>query len=812
MRIIRIVLLTIFLFFAGAAISAWWIVYRALPKTTGALSLDGLSQLVTVERNSLGVPHIRAGSLADLVEAQGYVTAQDRLWQMDVLRRLGAGELSEIFGPHALDIDRQFRRLGLRHVAEREASALDPERREVLEAYARGVNHFIAEHNRSMPAEFFLLRYKPKPWTPADSLLIGGYMYELLTLTWPKEINRETVSLRVGPERAAEMFAEDSPDDRVVVGDEATSPSRPAMAPAHKAGKPSAAISNTDPEAAADIPIRGNADLWDQARAILASFAEESRASIGSNNWAVDGSHTASGKPLLANDTHLELTMPSIWYIVHLTAPGWNVAGFSLPGEPLVVIGHNDRIAWGFSNNGADVQDLYLERFSDTNPHRYLANGKFVDAEVVTERIKVRGQADTSIDVISTRHGPIVRQDNGRMYALKWMALEPGALSHGYMWMGRAQSWREFRESLRDVSGPAQNVVYADVDGNIGFIVPGWIPIRKSGHGEVPVPGDTDEFEWGGYIPFDELPQVLNPPSGIIVTANARVVGPGYKHYITDRWESPYRTERIFDLLKDRKDLRPADMNAIQNDIVALNDKRLGDELVHTAASASAKPRDARTGEIIARLAKWDGRATVDSVETSFVEVTRDAFVRNLLEPYLSTSTDLYQWRGSVLVDQILRERPQDWLPPGFHTFDEMLVASEDQATAMLDANTHSKNISDWEIGKLNRLTMDHPLGQSGILHFLLSIGPIEQSGSAYAPKAMTHTHGPAMRFVADTSNWDQSMMEINSGESGEFGSAHYKDQFADWFAGRGIAAAFSVAAEAQTHGNRLTLAPSGKR
>ena len=810
MRILRNLLLGILLFLSGAAGAAWLMIYRALPQTAGTAPLDGLSQPVTVDRDARGVPHIRASSLEDLVEAQGYVAAQDRLWQMDVLRRMGAGELSEIFGPNTLELDQQFRRLGLRHVAEREASTLDGERRSVLEAYTRGVNRFIEEHNRRLPVEFFLLRYKPKPWTPVDSMLILGYMYESLTVTWPKEINRDIVSVRVDPDRVEEMYAVDSPDDRVVVGGEAPSPSKPSHSSAPSAKKPSATTRNRAQGTIVDMPIRSISDLWDEAQGILTSFAEESREAIGSNNWVVDGTHTASGKPMLANDTHLDLTMPSIWYMVHLTAPGWNVEGFALPGEPLVQIGHNDRIAWGFTNTGADVQDLYLERFDDDHPRQYLANGKYVEAKVVTERIKVRGQADTLIDVISTRHGPVVRSQGGRMYALRWTALEPGALSHSYMWMGHAQNWQEFRESLRDVSGPAQNVVYADVDGNIGFIVPGWIPIRKSGNGEVPVPGDTDEYEWTGYIPFDDLPQVLNPPGGIIVTANARVVGPGYKYYLTDNWESPYRTERIFDLLKDRKDLRPADMNAIQNDVVALNDKSLGDAIAH--AAETVKPKDPRTSQIIAGLAKWDGSANADSVETSFVEVTRDAFMRNLLTPYLGASTDLYQGRGSVFIDRILRDRPEKWLPPGYHNFDELLIASADQATALMDATTRSKELSAWQIGKLNMLTMDHPLGQTGILHRILSIGPLVQSGSAYAPKAMTHTHGPAMRFVADLANWDRSLMEINSGESGEIGSRHYRDQFTEWFAGRGIAAPFSDAAEERASVDRLTLVPAGRQ
>ena len=808
LRILRYTLLVIFLLLAGAGGSAWWIIHRALPLADGSVPLEGLKQPVFVDRDVWGVPRIQASSLEDLVEAQGYIAAQDRLWQMDVLRRVGAGELSEIFGPNTLELDMQFRRLGLRQVADREAANLDGDRRTVFEAYARGVNRFIEEHGNRLPVEFFALGYKPKPWKPADSLLITGYMYQLLTSTWPKEINRDIVNTRVDPDRAAEMYAEDSPDDRVVIGGATPADAKPA--PARATQRKRAPANPKRAAESAPIPTQGISALWDTTRRMLTSLEDESRASIGSNNWVVDGAHTASGKPLLANDTHLDLSMPSIWYMVHLTAPGWNVKGFTLPGAPLVIIGHNERIAWGFTNNGADVQDLYQERIDQDNPHQYLVNGKYVQATVRIERVKVRGQNDTLFDVLTTRHGPIVRVEFGNMYALKWTALEPGALSHSYMWMGRAQNWQEFRETLRDVSGPAQNIVYADVDGNIGFIVAAWIPIRKSGRGEVPVRGDTDEYEWTGYIPFDELPQVLNPPAGIIVTANARVVGPGYKHYLTDRWESPYRTKRIYDLLANRTGLQASDMNAIQNDIVAVNDKSLAEALVR--AASNAKPKDPRTSEIITRLEKWDGRATVDSIETSFVEVTRDALVRNLLEPYLSAETDLYQWRGSVLIDRILRERPPKWLPAGYHSYDEILIASGDQATHSLEASTHSKDISAWRIGKLNALSINHPMGQSGILHPLFSIGPLEQSGTAYTPKAMSHSHGPVMRFVADLSNWDQSLMEINSGESGEFGSEHYKDQFPEWFAGRGIASPFTTAAEEKARAHRLTLVPGGAR
>jgi penicillin G amidase len=808
LRRLRYALLIIILAGAGVATAGWWAVHRTLPQTDGTAALVGLKRPVTVDRDAWSVPHIQASSFEDLIEVQGYVTAQDRLWQMDVLRRVAAGELSEIFGRNTLALDEQFRRLGLRQAAEREAASLTGEDRAVFEAYARGVNRFIEAHCRRLPLEFAALGYRPRPWTPADSMLIVGYMYATLTTTWPREINRSIVTARMDPGRLADLYSPDSPDDRVVVGGEASSPANPGLAPPGQNRRPAATSPRPFRNPAAAPPRHGISDLWRHAQGVLTSFTEESRAALGSNNWVVDGKHTASGKPLLANDTHLDLTMPSIWYIVHLTAPGWNVKGFAIPGEPLVIIGQNDRIAWGFTNNGADVQDLYAEQFSKGDPRQYLVNGKLVDAEVRTERIKVRGEPDTLIDVLATCHGPIVRRAGGSTYALKWTALEPGALGHSYLWMGRARNWQEFKQALRDVSGPAQNAVYADVDGNIGFTVAAWIPIRRNGRGEVPEPGGTDEYDWTGYIPFDELPQVLNPPGGIIVTANGRVAGPGYKHYLTDRWESPYRTERIYDLLADRNDLKPSDMNAIQNDVLAINDKRLAEALVR--AAQGVEPKDPRAREIIAKLAAWDGRTTADSVEATFVEVSRDALLKNLLVPYLDGTTDLYQWRGGVFVDRVLRDRPAMWLPPGYSNYDELLIASADQACVNLEVDTHSKQISGWRMGKLNALTMNHPMGQAGILHWFLSIGPLEQSGSPYAPKAMTHTHGPAMRFVADLSNWDNSLMEISSGESGQYGSEHYRDQFQEWFAGRGISSPFSDAAEDRARVHRLTLVPAG--
>ena len=367
----------------------WWFVYRPLPQLDGVALLPDLKNAVTLERDNWGIPHIHADSLEDLAEAQGYVMGQDRLWQMDLLRRVGRGKLSEIFGPAALKIDRQVRTLNFTPAAERDVSLMDPDARSATEAYARGVNHFIEQHRKNLPLEFSLLGYKPEPWRASDSLIIAAYMYETLSSQWEAELNRAKVAEHVGAERAKDLFAAEASMDHFVVGgnEEAPGTADPGDNGAEreqqedtndedvlKAGEGDS--TRPLPEHFADV----TSALWPQIRYWLRQSQYEIRQGLGSNSWVVSGAHTATGKPLLANDTHLELTIPPIWYEVHLTAPGWNVKGFSLPGAPMVVIGHNDRIAWGFTNNGADVQDLYIEKMNPAAPDEYLVNQKWVKA------------------------------------------------------------------------------------------------------------------------------------------------------------------------------------------------------------------------------------------------------------------------------------------------------------------------------------------------------------------------------------------------------------------------------------------------
>jgi len=819
---LRIILRSLFwvlaiLVIAGGAI-IWWFVYRPLPQLSGSIGVPGLQKAVIVERDRWGVPHIRANSVEDLAEAQGFVMAQDRLWQMDLLRRVARGQLSEILGPATLDIDKEFRTLGFGRAADRDTSQMEPASRAVMEAYARGVNRFIGQHGNQLPLEFSLLKYKPQPWQASDSLVIAGYMYQTLTSTWEEELNRAKVTERVGWERARELFSPDAAMDHFVVGDPNVANDGSQRSRADPDDEDDE--DDTEPDTVLKASGFGSADattpeafpdltsaLAHSVRGFLEDTRGEIRHGLGSNNWVVSGEHTATGKPLLANDTHLELSIPPIWYEIHLTAPGWNVKGFTLPGAPLVVIGHNDRIAWGFTNNGADVEDLYIEKFNPAAPDEYRVKNAWIKAQIFDEVIHVKGQADEHLHLVVTRHGPVVRREGDKAYALRWTATEPGGLGNTYTWLGKAQNWEEFRSIMKHVWGPGQNTVYADVKGNIGYIMAARVPIRKKGHGEVPVPGDVDDYEWTGYIPFDQLPQALNPDSGLIVTANARVAGPNYKPYLTDHWEEPYRTARIYDLLHDKHDLRPADMLKVQADTYSYPHVFLADQLL--AAAKISQPKDERTKKLLNGLKDWNGIADADSTEVSFLAATRRTALALILEPYLGEQTNLYQWRSTAFLQKILTDRPDKWLPKNYKNYDDLLMAAADRAVAKLAEDSKSSRIEDWPWRRFNSLDMLHPIGREGLLKKLLSIADKPQSGTGYSVRAATKHHGPAMRFVANLGNWDESILLIPAGQSGQPGSSHYSDQFSYWYEGKPIFQPFSDGAETNARKHTLTLIPA---
>ena len=756
--VLRVLLWVLAVVVVMAAGVVWWLVYRPLPQLDGTMALSGLQDDVRVERDPRGVPHIRANSIGDLAEAQGYVMAQDRLWQMDLLRRVGRGQLSEIFGPATLQTDKDFRTLGIGRAAEGDAGLMEPQERHVLEAFSRGVNQFIEQHRGELPLEFSLLNYKPQPWQPSDSLVIAGYMYRTLTNTWPRELDRAKVKERVGADRAKELFSPEASMDRLVVGDPnvADDGSKRSREHGHKDGMKIDTVfkmsnHSVDPNLGS-VQFRKNFAEFPDAflglpgstLGFLEDVSNEVQYGLGSNNWVVSGAHTATGKPLLANDTHLDLLMPPIWYEVHQTAPGLNVEGFALPGEPHVIIGHNERIAWGFTNNGADVQDLYIETFNPNAPDQYRVHNTWTQARIIDETIHIKSQADQHLKIVVTRHGPVVHREGDKAYALRWTATEPGGLAHSYTGLGTAQNWWQFRSILQSVWGPGQNAVYADVDGNIGYIMAARVPVRRKGHGEVPVPGDVDDYEWTGYLPFDELPQALNPHSGLIVTANARVVGSKYQPYLTDRWEEPYRTARIHDLLDGKNDLRTADMLRVQTDVYSYPHVFLAEQL--SAAAKISPPKEERARALIERAKNWNGIAGAELPEVSFLDATRMAALELVLEPYLGKETKLYTWRSMTFLQKILAARPAKWLPPAYQNYDQLLSAAADRAVTRLAEQSKSQRVEDWPWKRFNALDILHPMGRRGLLKYFLSITDEPQSGTEYSVRAAKKTHGPAMR------------------------------------------------------------------
>jgi penicillin amidase len=787
-RIVVTLTVVILMLVAGAGVWFYRRSHACLPQVEGTLRVAGLSAPVEVLRDPHGIPHLRAQSLPDLLFAQGYVTAQDRLWQMDLSRRLAFGELAEIFGERALQFDIENRTLGFRQVCARAAAELDPDSQQMLAAYARGVNAFITAHLDRLPIEFLLLRCQSRPWREVDSFAVALNMAKVLSSTWTSELMRERLRAKLSPPLYADLFPDHSPLDRPV----AEAIPAPAAAAKHARALP--------PEDAAEI---------DPLLAALVSSDESTPAGLGSNNWVVNGTHTQSGKPLLANDPHLDHGIPSVWYMVHLKAPGLNVSGVSLPGLPAVIIGHNERIAWGVTNTGPDVQDLYIESFNLRDPNKYLHDAQWVDGEFREEVIQVRDERDYHLTVKLTRHGPVISHEGDRDLALRWTALEPYFLRFPFLRINQAKNWEEFTTALRDFWGPMQNFVFADVDGNIGYYAAGRVPIRKQGDGSVPAPGSSDDYDWTGYVPFESLPHSYNPASGILATANGRVVPDAYPYFITRRWEPPYRTARIFQLLEAGSHFAVSDMLRIQTDIHPLDDDWLAKQLL--SASFHHPPRSADAQYAVSLLMHWDGEARADAAATLVCEMTRRALLERILAPKLGDDLSGYRWpMSTTFLENVLADPGErKWLPPGDVSFGDTLMKSLEEGVKRIPKLVGSQDHKAWRWGNTIPLTFHHPLGgASPVLSRLFDVGPFPQAGTGNTIKATTASHGPSMRMVVDLSNLDNSVQNITLGESGQVFSPYYQDQFEAWYNGRSFPMLFSDAAVDKATVHKLVLEP----
>lgn len=783
----------------------------AKPATSSnTLRLAGLRARVTVRRDERGIPYIEAANDDDLYFAQGYVTASDRLWQMDILRRNARGELSEIFGERTLKEDQRHRIFGSAQLADSMFEKLSTQVRAALDNYARGVNAYIESLDaKSLPPEFQILQYRPRAWRPADSIVVGKNLAEALSTTWPTDIMRASLADLPADKRAA-LLTETSPLDVLVVGSDKTSAQK-------KSARVFSSTRNRSMTIGAET-LQAVAEITETTERSLERIGLYAEGRAASNNWVVSGKRTATGKPMLANDPHLPPSAPSIWYMTELSAPGLHVSGVTFPGAPGIILGHNERIAWGATNLGPDVQDVYLEKFDKDNPHRYMTPAGWREAEVRREEIKVRKNfTDTATDTVPfdvtvTRHGPIILEKEGQRYALRWTALMPDSVEfEGFFFLNRAGNWKEFTEALSRYKGPTQNFVYADVDGHIGYYGAGNIPIRRGGDGSTPYDGSTDEGEWTGFIPFDKLPHSYDPPGGIIVTANQRIAGSDYPYFLTHEWAQPYRARRIFTLLEEKQKLTAEDFRAIQGDVYSIASATFAREAVKvlkgTTVTGDEKLRDA-----LALLESWDGRLTADSRAALIAAQMRQTFRRRVLDAALGRRSIDYSWPNSdTLIDRIITERPPEWLPKEFSSYADLLRLSLADTLQLIKAN-FGEDESKWTWGSYAKARFPHPLASAPLVgqQFAIALFPQNGSGSFGGPTVNVGAN-VSMRFIADTSDWDKTRHGITLGESGLPSSPHWSDQLADWRSVSPRIFPFSKAAIISATKETTIIEPAGK-
>jgi penicillin G amidase len=757
-----------------AGVGYYFLRNRFLPQTRGNLKIQGLIDPVEVIRDHWGIPHIYARNETDLMFAQGFIHAQDRLWQMDFQRRVVAGRLSEILGEEALPLDRWMRILGMRRAAMRDVPLIPPDAQTLIDAYTAGINACISLGR--YPLEFSLLRYQPEPWTVVDSLSWGKMMAWTLSANWEAELLRAQLIALLGPESAAELEPDTSTDEPYII----------------PPGTDYSSIGHTASQRA------------ESARPFTGPAAKEG---LGSNNWVLSGSRTASGKPLLANDMHLLMGIPAIWYENHLVGGDLDLSGVSFPGVLGIIAGHNQHVAWGFTNGFPDVQDLYMEHLSRTDQGQvqYEYQDKWINAELRQEPIQVKGGKIVYQEVIITRHGPIINQlapdfCGETPLALRWTAYDPEQLFLALHQMNRAHNCLEFREALRYWGTPSQNTVYADTDGNIAYSLSGRVPVRAKGDGRLPVPGWTGEYEWTGFIPFEELPHLYNPPQGYIVTANNRVVDSSYPHFLGNDYISASRACRIRELIEANPKIDIAYIQRMHFDQVSPHARAMAGFL------GKLETDDPEVKIIVSRMQKWDGKLSPDSPEASLYEIFYRRMVLLLTSEKLGDLAIRYLGKGPVpLLEEtsLFGERAYEWLlktlsdqESAWFEFGEQANRDNIMRIALRQSVDELKNqfgpsLDGWDWKKLHKIRFSHTLGSVKPLDKLFNRGPYPVGGDSntiwntatlYHDLSSDIVVGPPFRFIADLGDLDHCLGLLAPGQSGHPLSRHYADQIKSWF------------------------------
>jgi penicillin amidase len=773
MLVISIVIILIIVVGIGGLV----IVRRSFPQTDGIFQIPFLKDKVEVFRDEFGVPHIYASNEYDLFVAQGFVHAQDRFWQMEFWRRIGAGRLSEILGPSALEQDRFIRTVGWNRTAQQEVELLSGPELAVLQAYADGVNYYIDTQRGKLSLEFTLLgltgvSFDPEPWTPLNSLSWAKVMAWDLGGNRSDELTRANILAVLGSEALEELM-----------------PPYPADYPVIVSQALNEATLGSVPEAAFNLRAFGSGE------------------GLGSNNWVISGARTESGKPILANDPHLGIQMPSIWYEagLHCEPVGpqcpYNIVGATFAGVPGVIIGHNDSIAWGVTNLGPDVQDLFVENLNPENPNQVEFRGRWEEMQVIEEQIFVAGQEEPEIlRVRVTRHGPIINDVlNGieedwsygwQPLALSWTALEPGTIVQSVLTLNRASNWEEFREALRYWDAPSQNFVYADVEGNIGYQAPGRIPIRAAGNGTLPAPGWSGTHEWIGYLAFDDLPSAFNPEIGYIATANNAVVDSSYPYFLSADWAPGYRARRIVELIEAADKLTIDDMRRIQGDSSPIYAQDILPYVLAVSPSAS------RQAQALDMLRTWDGIADRDSAAAALFESLRGHLVIRVFKDEVGDA--LLRRAGGELQVALLNlfEKPEShWFDdidtPEVESMEQIVLLALQDAIDELDEKLGG-DMASWRWGDLHTATFENQsLGQSGIglIEAIFNRGPVPVDGaiatvnntgySLHEPYGVTTV--PSIRHIIDFEYFEQSLAMHTTGQSGHAYNRHYDDMIDPW-------------------------------
>jgi penicillin amidase len=773
----------------GVVIAAFfWYRQASQPGIDGHIRVPGLKAAVEIVRDGEGVPHIFASSAADAYFALGFVHAQDRLWQLEINRRIAAGRLAEILGPDALNTDRFLRTLGVRRNAEAILAGLNQETRQALDAYAQGINSYLATHSGPLPPEFLLTGApKPSPWHPADSIAWQTMMAWDLGANWTQELLRMRLSQRLTLEQI-NQFLPPYPGDLVLPTRDYTQ------------------------------LYRSLAGVTEQLAAIASIAPPSGIEGAGSNNWVLSGERTTSGKPLLANDPHLALAAPSLWYFAHLSAPDLNVIGATLPGIPCIVLGRTDRIAWGFTNTAPDVQDLYIERVNPENSLQYQTPQGWREFERRTEKIKVKGGPDVQLEIRGTRHGPVLTgalpitakaplEADQYVISFAWTALrQDDRTVQAGIGFNRARNWNEFREAAKDFGAPQQNIVYADVDGNIGFVAPGLVPMRHPENdlkGLAPAPGWDSRYDWIGFIPFDELPKAFNPPSQRIVTANEKIVDHAYPHFLTSEWSLPYRAQRIHALLDapPKHDLKG--FTAMQQDALSLAAQEL---LPIVRAVKPASNRDRRALEM---LRAWNGAMAVESSQALIFnawmrESSRRIFMDELGDDLMA---DYWEQRNAhqPMVQVLKNTSGQSaWCKdvranPGPDAEACMRLLSDSLHVALSDLEQRfGKDMTKWQWGQAHIARAEHrPFGNVASLAGIFDIR-VPSPGDTYTvnvgryslrneTEPFSNRHAAGLRAVYDLADLENSVFIHSTGQSGNVLSPLYQNYTERWANGHYI-------------------------